>query len=116
MSKEKFDDETLINVAKKYYHAGCYDNEAVKVINEASDILSTAQRNVLVKYVNRYHDTIFKNLRSGLSMRQMRDGLLKKAGAESLIDNGYAANVSATQLRAIYNYVMGIDQLKEDNE
>lgn len=120
MTREQFDDNALISVATKYYKAGCYDENVVRVLNQASDKLDTIERNILLRYVQRYQDVMFNNIRTGMSMRQMRDALLKKCGREDLIPTnnssyyGQPGNVSAAQLRAIYNHVMGIEELKED--
>jgi hypothetical protein len=117
VTKEKFDDESLLRVAKSYYKAGCYNDNAVKVLNQAGSILSTIERNILVQYVDKYHEAMLKNARTGMSMKHMRDALLKKAGREDLCNSsGHydTGTISSRQLRAIYNHVMGIEELKED--
>ena len=76
MVQEKFDDETLVDVAERYYKAGCYDNNALKVLSKAGKTLSTIERNILLRYIDNFQVAMLS--KSSLSMRQMRDGLLKK--------------------------------------
>lgn len=117
MTKEKFDDDTLRNLASNYYRAGCYDDSVVRILNGSTGELNVQERNILVQFVDKYHVSLMQKARTGMSMKQMRNALLTKADRVDLIPTGnydYVGNINSAQLRAIYSHVMGIEQLKEE--
>lgn len=120
MVAEQFDDKTLMEVATRYYKAGCYDEVAYKILDGKKSKLSNIERNLLIRYVKNFNNLMFDKASNGMSMRQMRDGLLEKCGRPDLIpeDRGSyqnVGNINAAQLKAIYFYVMGLGELEDES-